>query len=496
MAFGFIKNLFSRPAAAPEISSAAAQKLVADCFNAAYYASTENQSSMDFSWANNFPGINERLRVDLEELRRNVQYELSRNPVGRGIRRTYANLAVASSPKISVQSSDSAWSEKCEALWNRWIEHCDYRRGLSLGLMLNADVKGFFDYGEILWTKRIGEKASVLSLKYERLNPARLTDPMLSTDSINGVIIGDDGRPKGYYILPFDPGAQASGALFNQWLTPPVPVAASNIVHVFDEEEASQTRGEPWLAASVTTLNRIRLFDQATITAATLAAKLSMVVTQTYNPRGIANNAPRLPKSLQRLADGAVSMLAEGQDVKQISATQPAAAAQSFRRDLMAASGNAVGMPQSFATNDSSSMSFSGASWEGGTMFKEIEHVHALINNQLLDRVFADFIEIATATGELAAAPDDLRPMWRWKADARTTNPLQVANAVRRRMANGVTFAEECLSRGEDPEESTANLKKEIDAFHALKLPHWFLVENGGDPFEQKYRQPMAELAQ
>ncbi|MBI9109993.1 phage portal protein [Maridesulfovibrio ferrireducens] len=115
-----------------------------------------------------------------------------------------------------------------------------------------------------------------------------------------GIEYSRSGRPVAYHILPVHPG----DGLVYRGATKRVP--ASDILHIFEKERASQSRGMPWLTTIVMAMHDFEDYQDSERIAARLMASFAYFIqrsgpsnpTENAFPGSVAANGQELPKYL------------------------------------------------------------------------------------------------------------------------------------------------------------------------------------------------------
>lgn len=465
------------------ISTSIMHGMVQEAFNAAYYASTSNSPTMDFSFAHGV-GFNSALMADLDTLRNRIRYELRQSGVAKGMMRTYANSCVGTGPALSILCDNDEWGEAVEASFAEWARQCEYLRGDSLAHLLHLGVRQFFPCGEYICVSRIDSAAAhPVKLKYLMVRPDRLGGhSIIGADSaenvIGGVEVDGEGRPLAYHIAKSDPDVDRFSRLNLSSEYTRIP--ADQVIHVFYSEDPAQMRGEPWLAVALPDLHKLRRYDEATIAAAIVAAKFAMFLVN-LNGDSVANYADMckknkgiMPTGLTDIVDGMLSVVPPGYEPRVIPPAHPSANSPEFRRGIIANAGSANGMPANVANLDSSDSSFASARYDGVAMELEEKVVRKLIESRHLRRVFNSFLSYAQDIGLLPTTPQcGYHLLWRWPQEQRHTDPYKAANAAKVRMESGAaTLGDIAIDSGKDPQEHYSQLVAEVNRFRADGLVH------------------------
>lgn len=216
-----------------------------------------------------------QLRARSRELARNDNYArkflamVKNNVVGPN------GIVLQSKAKDPKGNLDKNGNSIIEASWDRW----GTKKNASVCTTLSwLDIQRMF----IETVARDGE-AIIRKVKgYD--NPFRFALQFIEADHLDenlnvaelpngnqirmGVEVDPWGRPVAYHLLTKHPGdfTYASGGLRYQ------RVPADEIIHAFIKERPTQTRGVPWMASAMISLNMVHGYAEAELTAARLEA--------------------------------------------------------------------------------------------------------------------------------------------------------------------------------------------------------------------------------
>jgi len=448
-----------------------------DMVQAVYYSAASDSESMDFSFATDI-GLNRALFSDLNKLRTRCRYELRQNDVAKGMPKVYANSVVGTGPKLSVHSeSNSAWADMAERAFANWARYCDAMRptGGSMGIQLHLGVRQFFPVGEYFKVRRSNGKGDI-KLRYLMIRPDRIKTPTSlprdysKAEIDQGVEVDRDGIPVAYWVLNQDPDNTPQSGIFEYDNFRRIP--ASQIHHVFVQDDPIQHRGEPWMATNLPTWHKLRRYSEATIAAAIVAAKFATVLVNN-NPDVVEEAATILPTSVLEIQDGMMMVPPPGYEPKQVQPQHPGTNASDFRHDLISSAGAANAMPATIATQDSSRASFASARFEGITLEQEGAVIRQLITDLDLNPTWYEWLAEAEAAGVIPQRPDDVDICWLWPLEDRHTDPYKASNANRLNLETSVeTVGSIQMKHGIDRSQARERLLEEVTWYRAHGLKH------------------------
>lgn len=210
---------------------------------------------------------------------------------------------------------------------------------------------------------------------------------------VNGIEFDAEGRRVAYHLFREHPGdALPLRGLARER----VRVEARFVDHVFEELRPGQTRGVPWLAASMLGLRDVNDYMEAERWRKKIAAALAAFVTSPHGPAQsplgqvrTEANAAGAQRAIETITPGTIKRLAPGEDVK-FSAPPADAGLQDYLRWQLFAACAGVGVPYAEVTGDLSNANYSSMR-VGRTDFWELLDVWQwlMVAPMLLDRAWA-----------------------------------------------------------------------------------------------------------
>ncbi len=226
--------------------------------------------------------------------------------------------AIGTGIVLKVKSSRKNGRNQVADLWKSWSETtaCDHGSQLTFAGIQETAMKGIVESGEVL-IRRVYETA-----KYSRLTrqpPLRLQvlEPEFLDESKTSF-----GNPRGNQIvagIEFNPSGQRVGYhLFDAHPSSyPTPesrfVPASDILHVYRIDRASQVRGVPWGASVLLNLNDLDGYEDAELLRRKIAACYAAFVTRPELDGSEADISG--PGLIDKLEPGLIQELNPGESV-------------------------------------------------------------------------------------------------------------------------------------------------------------------------------------
>ncbi|MBF0615171.1 MAG: phage portal protein, partial [Magnetococcales bacterium] len=162
---------------------------------------------------------------------------------------------------------DAAFKERIHLLWQEWTQEADAHGVQGFYGLQALAVRAMVEGGEVLARLRDRDSRDGLSvpLQIQLLEPEHLPFT-LNRDLPNGnriragIEFDRIGRRVAYHLYREHPGERVMGAgMFGD----PVPVPASEVVHLFRPLRPGQIRGEPWLTQAMVRLHELDQYDDA-----------------------------------------------------------------------------------------------------------------------------------------------------------------------------------------------------------------------------------------
>lgn len=312
-------------------------------------------------------------------------------------------------------------------------------------------------------------------------DPDRLSNPQgqMDTDSLRAGVQLKAGVPVGYWIRERHPVDVVFSSNTMTWTYHPrysTPLGRPNVLHGFDPERASQTRG---ISAFVSSLESFRGFDQftrATIQSAVINSLIVGFMKSSAGPEAVSDSlsAPDLLKfSDQRtdyykenpvqMGDAVLPVLPLGDELKLQTASKDVGSFDAFVRAIIRLVAASLGVTYEEASMDYSQTNYSSAraalihAWADTLAFMGTLEAH------LVRPFFVAWLEEAFDNGYISpppGAPDfydaiDAYASGRWLGPGRGyIDPTKEILAAAARIEAGIsTLEDECADQGKDYEE-------------------------------------------
>lgn len=407
------------------------------------------------------------------EYAKNAKRTVMLNVVGQGI-----NMQ-AQIKKRRGEAFDDKTNDAIETAWKRWCgaNRCHTAGKLSWVRLQQLIIQGVFESGEILVRivrQKFGDSTVPFALE--------LIESDQIVDSWNGRI-GESGneirmgveidqwqRPVAYWLYPRHPGdnlAAATLASANY-----VRVPAEEIRHIALFERPYQTRGVPWMHATLVKLRHMGGYEEAEIVAARASAAI-MGFRQRPEvdiPGDGADDADAVVDG-ERVTDmspGVIMDLAPGETFTGFNPSRPNAALEPFMRFMLRSVAAGVGVSYESLSRDYSQSNYSSsrlALLDDRDLWRTLQQ---WLIESLCQPVFEAWLEMAVLSGAVNLPAYETTPEiyqairwaprgWKW------VDPMKEGGAAKSDVRSGFTTLTDVLAeQGEDIEEFFKRRQQEI----------------------------------
>lgn len=304
------------------------------------------------------PSSKTAMDLGLSELAplRNYSRQLERNnPTARAAGDAITALVVGSG--IALEPDQPEWTaDQAERVRKAWSEWCDCATvdGRSIYELQRQGFREVFFAGELVWRfvmlpgRVINDEIPLCLLPLEAewldIYQSNVTGSMRNGTmmQVGPITIDLYGRPVEYILRNPE-----SLSLF-----PAEHVPAREIVHVFEKRRAMQTRGEPWLAPVIETLQQERDLIDSELQAAAISASIGLAITSDRHDALDTTEEGTTDDPAQSLRLGGVARMLPGEKVEAFGHTRPSQQIMPFRSGLRGDTAAALRVPQRFLDRD------------------------------------------------------------------------------------------------------------------------------------------------
>lgn len=244
--------------------------------------------------------------------------------------------------------------EKAFRLWSK-RKHCDIAGKLSFPAMCRLIVRTVARDGEALVRKVRGRKVNKFGFALQLLAIDRLDTTMNQLWTNGNVIrmgveIDSTGRAVAYHLLTAHPGdgiyRSANGKMHER-------VPATDLIHIYIQDDPEQTRGCPWAHTAATRLNHLGAFDEAAVIAARVGAS-KMGFYKRTDQSGPVIPGTELAQSdfIQEASPGEFGVLPDGYDFVGFNPDYPHANYSPFTKACLRGIASGLGVNYNTLAND------------------------------------------------------------------------------------------------------------------------------------------------
>jgi lambda family phage portal protein len=337
-----------------------------------YDGAMSNRLTTD--WLTSSGSADTDLYTSLRSLRNRARDLVRNNPyLKQAVCRTIPNNVVGTGIRFQSQikkkrsdALDERLNTEIERAWEEWQDKrfCHTAGKLCFPEIESLLVKSLVESGEVLI--RIVNRSfdgSPIPLALEIIESDQLCDThALGSYGDNlvkmGVELDEWQRPVAYHLYPYHPGdSQFSGRAVGARL---LRVPASEIIHLFVSDRPGQTRGVPWLHATIGRMRQIGELEEAEIVAARISAAVAAFI-ESADPTTLAPEDAETNERFYDLEPGMIQYLAPGEKFNGFAPTRPNPALDGFLKLMLRSSGTSIGVSYEGFTGDYSDTSYSSA---------------------------------------------------------------------------------------------------------------------------------------
>ena len=203
-----------------------------------------------------------------------------------------------------------------------------------------------------------------------------------------GVESDQYGKPVAYHILETHPGDTYSSSYGKRQRIP-----ANEILHIFNQERISQTRGVPWMVSAMTRLQQLAGYEEAEVVAARVSScKMGWLLKE--NSEGYTGEEdPADLNVLMEAEPGTIEELPSGMKFQEWNPSHPTTAYKDFVKTCLRGISAGLGVSYNMLANDLEGVNYS--SIRAGVL-EEREHfkkVQQWFTDTLVGPVFESWLE-------------------------------------------------------------------------------------------------------
>lgn len=374
------------------------------------YAGAQS-SRFTADWVSAYSSADAELRYALTTLRARARDMVQNNDYARKfVALAVSNIVGADGFKLQCRvkddngASDEMANRMIEAAFADWSRaaNCTVTKKLSFRALQELVVRTVVRDGEA-YIRIVRGREYKYGFALQVIEPDLIDEKaneVLSNGNIvrMGVELDELRRPVAYHAIKPDPTNEfVTGTITGET----VRIPAEEMIHIYDIERASQTRGVTWFAASMMRLKMLTGFEEASlINARASAAKMGFFKSQmgleyTGDSKDDAGNI------IQYAQPGSFSQLPPGMDFVPFTPQYPSDQHEPFVKSILRGIASGLGCSYNTLANDLEGVNYSSIraglidereTWKRG---------QALIIEQLLERVYPLWLDMAMLTGNI-----------------------------------------------------------------------------------------------
>jgi lambda family phage portal protein len=356
------------------------------------------------SWLASGDAIDKELRSDLDRTRNRSRDLCKNNEYARKFIRMVRNNVVGSQGFVlQCQATDPGGKvdqAACTAIENAWYRQCRPGNFEVSGKLSGDDTMRLLAEtvardGELLFRKVRGRGAGEYGYQIQLLDTSRLdtTYNVAAAGNRNAVVMGVEkdaySRPVAYHILTSSGGLQRTRER----------IPASEIVHQFIPIEIEQTRGVPWMHASMRLMNDLKGYREAAVIASRIgASKMGFYTTKDGSPPH-ADGEDDQGNFIMQAAPGEFGVLPEGYGFETFDPTYPHDQFDVFCKATLRGIASGIGVAYHGLANDLTDVNYS--SIRAGTLEEREEWmvIQAWLISAVLVPMFEEWLQSALLVG-------------------------------------------------------------------------------------------------
>jgi lambda family phage portal protein len=333
-----------------------------------YAAASKGRLFADFNGSNR--SADSEIRWALNELR-NRSRDLERNNeyFRRYLQLLRTNVVGESGFRLQVKArnpdgtQDNAGSQIIESAWSEFsrLGGPTVSGKMSMVDLCNYIISAMARDGEvflrIVRSGRLRHGIALQVIESDRVDEEMNERYRNGNDVRMGVELDEFRRPVAYHILLNHPGDYDYVTLASGTKRARIP--AAQIMHIYRQERADQTRGVPWSSAAIAALKMLHGYREAELVAArTGAAKMGFFT----SPAGDGFNADAYEDTTTPIYDaeaGTFHQLPAGVDFKPFDPTHPTSAFADFEKSILRGIAGGLGVSYTSLANDLQGTSYS-----------------------------------------------------------------------------------------------------------------------------------------
>ena len=208
-----------------------------------------------------------------------------------------------------------------------------------------------------------------------------------------GVETNSVGRPSAYHILTAHPGETSDTSRRR------LRVDADDIIHLYNPERISQTRGVRWMVSAMTRLQMLAGYEESELVASRVAASKMGFLTKDANTESYTGEEDEDYNLIMESEPGSIEELPTGMSFQEWNPTHPTTAYKDFVKSTLRGISAGLNISYNTLANDLEGVNYS--SIRAG-LFDEREHYKSIQNwfiDSFIQPVFEAWLEASILNG-------------------------------------------------------------------------------------------------
>lgn len=371
------------------------------------------------------PSLQHDLKVSLKKLRDFGRTFALESEYGRRYLEIIKSQIIgASGIKLAVTAYDEKSglldqdSPKATAHFEKWCKNISCGKAMSIAKAQSLILEYMARDGEALAIIRRGPNYGPYHIQIQVLDPEHLDEnynQMLQNGNnvVQGVELDKHGKPVAYHILTNNPSDtfSASGER--------IRFEARDVIHIFDMERTSQSRGYSWFANVIRALHQITEYRQTVLLQARLnAANSRYLKPTTPNPAPLVGGfvAPdaldenpdpdqEAYKDLLKYGDfvkkvipGSIEILPEGWEVENLEWKNGSQSLQDFQKAVLRGIASGLGVSYGTLSNDTADVNYSTSRFIALVDNEFYKGIQQMIADEFVQRLYEEWLDVQLLT--------------------------------------------------------------------------------------------------
>lgn len=300
--------------------------------------------------------------------------------------------------------------------FEKWGKNISSGKRLSMAKAQSLILEYMARDGEALAIIRRGKKYGPYQIQVQILDPEHLDENynqelQNGNTVIQGVEVDKDGKPVAYHILSKNPSDTFSAGGDR------VRFEARDVIHIFDMERTSQTRGYSWFANVIRSLHQLTEFRQTVLLQARLNAANSRYLKPTKPDAAPLQGAFVAPEPanetdeeredrlayeammkygdfVKKVIPGAIEILPEGWEVENLEWKNGSQSLQEFQKAVLRGIASGLGVSYGNLANDTSDVNYSTSRFISLVDNEFYRGIQQMIADEFVNRLYDEWLDM------------------------------------------------------------------------------------------------------